>query len=220
MNKNHAIIFDMDGVLIDSEGNWKAAITEVYATLNVDFPIHRSSETMGMRLDEATQYWYEEFQWKGPSVEEIVNQVMERVVYFVRTDGHAKPGAIDAVRMANEWGAQTAIASSSYMHIIEAVVETLDLGQFNAIHSSEHAKKGKPAPDIYLRTAKELGIDPTHCIVIEDAPKGVTSAKAAGMKCIAVPDTRWVTKEQVGHADIVIDTLEDFSLDMVQSLYS
>jgi len=217
--KDRAIIFDMDGVLIDSEPIWKDAGIELFTRLGVAMTRERMAETMGMRCDEVVALRYDQTPWEGMSVEETSNELIRLVVEKTKARGKELPGAIQAVRAAQKLGVKTAIASSSPMVLIEAVVAHLGLDGFEALHSAFSEKRGKPAPDVYLATAKALDILPEHCIVIEDSLNGMKSAKAAGMHCLAVPDARYFSKEQVAeYADHVFDSLEEVTLEQFEFL--
>ena len=215
---DHAIIFDMDGVLIDSENIWKKVLVDVFSELGLEYGITQAGETMGMRIDEVVELWYTRQPWEGSSTQEVTKRILADVTELVRSEGRKLPGVDHALEVARKSGAKVAIASSSFMQVIEAVVESLSLGTFDALHSAEHDDKGKPAPDVYLRTAEALGVDPHLCVVIEDSPNGLRSAKAAGMRCIAVPDPRYVTREQMADADLIINSLEELSTEQMLTL--
>ncbi|HBB38270.1 MAG TPA: hexitol phosphatase HxpB [Candidatus Magasanikbacteria bacterium] len=206
---SHAIIFDMDGVLIDSEPIWKDAGIELFTRLGVPMTRERMAETMGMRCDEVVALRYASEPWNSMTVDEATDELIRLVVEKTKATGQALPGALSAIRVAQEMGVKTAIASSSPMVLIEAVIDHLQLGDFDALHSAFSEKRGKPAPDVYLAAAKALDILPEHCIVIEDSLNGMKAAKAAGMTCIAIPDARYFTHADIAdYADHIFDSLE------------
>ncbi|OIO19079.1 MAG: 2-deoxyglucose-6-phosphatase [Candidatus Magasanikbacteria bacterium CG_4_9_14_0_2_um_filter_41_10] len=217
--KQRAIIFDMDGVLIDSELIWKDAGIELFTRLGVPMTRERMAETMGMRCDEVIALRYASEPWEGMTVDEATDELIRLVVEKTK-DGKVLPGALAAVRTAQNMGVKTAIASSSPMVLIETVVSHFGFGEFDSLHSAFSEKRGKPAPDVYLATAKALDILPEHCIVIEDSLNGMKAAKAAGMMCIAVPDARYFSHEQVSDvADHIFDSLEACTREQFESLF-
>ncbi|PIY92724.1 MAG: 2-deoxyglucose-6-phosphatase [Candidatus Magasanikbacteria bacterium CG_4_9_14_0_2_um_filter_42_11] len=216
----YAIIFDMDGVLIDSEPIWKDAGIELFTRLGVPMTRERMAETMGMRCDEVVALRYASNPWEGMTVGEASDELIRLVVEKTKALGQALPGALSAIRIAQDMGVKTAIASSSPMVLIEAVIEHLGIGGFDSLHSAFSEKRGKPAPDVYLATAKALDILPEHCIVIEDSLNGMKAAKAAGMTCIGIPDARYFSHEQVsGVADHIFDSLESCTREQFVSLF-
>ncbi len=207
--KYKAVIFDMDGVLIDSEPIWRKVECDIFQALGVPLTIEMTVETMGLRCDAVTHYWFERYPWKGKSEKEVTDEIVRGVIDHVRAEGYALPGVDQALARAKNAGLKLAIASSSPDSLIAAVVDRLGLTGLDLTYSAEHEAKGKPEPDVYLTTANKLGVDPIACIAVEDSVAGVTAAKAAGMFCIAIPDERYTSKESVGAADLIANSLED-----------
>lgn len=207
--KPEAIIFDMDGVLIDSEPIWRKVEFRIFADLGVPLTsVEETHVTMGLRCDEVTEYWYTRYPWPTMSKDAVTQKIIEEVISDIKKQGVAMQGAHDAILAAKLVSNYTAIASSSPLLMIEAVVGGLQLPSLDILHSAENEAKGKPSPDVYLTTAKKLGADPRKCIAIEDSVNGIKSAKAAGMYCIAVPDTRYLSHEEAGaYADVVVQNL-------------
>lgn len=211
----------MDGVLIDSEPIWKDAGIELFTNLGVPMTRERMAETMGMRCDEVVALRYASEPWEGMSIEEATDELIRLVVEKTMATGKALPGSIAAVRAAQELGVKTAIASSSPMVLIEAVINHLGLDGFDALYSAFSEKRGKPAPDVYLAAARALDISPEHCIVVEDSLNGMKAAKAAGMVCIGVPDARYFSKDDVAaYTDHIFDSLEACTREQFESLFS
>lgn len=201
------VIFDMDGVLIDSEPFWKATEIEVFADLGLDFEAIGGEKTVGMRIDEVVNYWYERYHWGGPSPETVTQRIMDKMEENIRQKGVAMEGVNELLRYLSDHNFTIALASSSYERLIKATLETLNIGSyFKATFSAEHLEHGKPHPDIYLTAAKTLGVHPNECLVIEDSLNGVKAAKAADMFVIAIPDgTHSVT--EIPMADIQLNQL-------------
>lgn len=218
--KDKAIIFDMDGVIVDSEGIWDEAMVDVFQSLGLPFKEGDAAETRGLRMDEVVAYWHKKHPWDGASQQDANDMIYERVIQLTREKAAAMPGALDAIVAAHATGAHVAIASSAAQRLIDAVVERFDLKRFMEItHSAEHEAHGKPAPDVYLAVAEKLGVDPANCLAIEDSPNGMRAGKAAGMTVVGVPDPRFTTVEEVQDIAGIIETsLVPFTKERFESL--
>lgn len=183
-----AVIFDMDGVLIDSEPLWRRAQVMCYAEVGLNLQEADCEETMGQRIDAAVGYWYGKHPWPDVSIEEMSQRVVQQVKQLILAEGQALPGVEDSLKYLAETGLPLAVASSSWMLLIEAVMDKLAYrSRFKILHSAEDEMHGKPAPDVYLTTARKLGVAPENCLAIEDSCSGVQSAFTAGMQLMAVP---------------------------------
>jgi sugar-phosphatase len=210
-----AVVFDMDGVLIDSEPLWQDAEIEVFSTVGLRLDRVRCRETRGRKLDEVVAHWLARAPRRA-SAAAVRAAIVERLLALVRERGTPKPGAAAAIGFLHGRGLPLAVASSSDYRIIETVLARLQLADcFRAVHSGEDERLGKPHPAIFLGAARKLGVAPARCLAFEDSPGGVASAKAAGMACVAVPDADGVGAEELPHererlrgsADWVIDSL-------------
>ena len=205
-----AVIFDMDGVLVDSEPIWQDVETDLLGALGVPLTRELCKQTMGFRVNEAVAYWYERHPWPGPTVDEVAEQLMTGVVAAIGARGEPMAGVDEAVAFLQDAGLRLAIASSSYYRVIDAVLERLGLSAaFEVVHSAEDEANGKPHPDVYLTAAAKLGVAPAACVAIEDSPNGVVSAKAAGMVCVAVPDPGIAEDARFGDADLTLASLAE-----------
>jgi HAD superfamily hydrolase (TIGR01509 family) len=212
-------IFDMDGVLIDSEPFWREAEIEVFGRHGLHLTDADCMQTTGMRIQEVARYWFERRPWNGPAPEILAEDILLGVIRRVQERGAAMPGARDAVRLLRSLGLRLALASSSAPPLIEAVLECLDLDRgFEAVCSAEGEARGKPYPDVYLAAAAKLGIAPPDCLAIEDSIAGVQAAKAAGMKCLAVPLPELRDDPRYQAADAVIDSLQRIDKPLLGSL--
>lgn len=181
-----AVIFDMDGVLIDSEPHWRAAEIEVLAALGVPITHDACEQTMGLRIDAVIQYWFDQHPWAGPSVAEVTELVIQGVAARIRTNARVLP-AISALRAVDHSGERGAIATSSPHAVIDAVFERLYIDRrVWPVCSAEDEAHGKPDPAVYLSAAKAIRMPPERCMAIEDSLPGVQAAKAAGMRVVAV----------------------------------
>ncbi len=214
-----AVIFDMDGLLIDSEPLWRIAETQAMNAVGVPMVEEDGFETMGLRTDEVVEYWYARYPWKTPSKTEVGATIVRNVIALIDERGEALPGAIAAVRGVRAAGYRVGLASSSSMDIIESVLQKMDLrSDFQVLQSAEHEPYGKPHPAVYIECARALGVDPTRCLALEDSPAGVLAAKAAKMACIAVPPQELESDHRYCIADLQLDSLEQFGAGTVAEL--
>jgi HAD superfamily hydrolase (TIGR01509 family) len=204
-----ASIFDMDGLLIDSEILWHEAEIEILGGLGVPLAVEGCRSTKGMFVHEVTEHWYRLHPWPGvPTPGEVAVTIVDRVIELILTKGELKPGAEHAIDLCAERGLALAVASSSQYRLIDAALGHFDLrSRFAVVHSAEDEPYGKPHPAVFLTTAAELGAAPRQCLVWEDAPAGVLAAKAASMACIAVPEHGEGHHPAFALADLVVDSL-------------
>lgn len=206
---NHAVIFDMDGLLIDSEPLWQAAQWDVFTSLGVPLTPAMACDMVGRRVRDHVAHWYALYPWRSHSLLDVEREITRRALALILERGVACPGAIDAVRMLSARGIPLAVASSSPSAIISAVLERLQIASlFQWVQSAELEPFGKPHPGVYLTTANCLGIPPTGCVAIEDSVNGVAAAKAAGMACITVPALGSGEDPRFAIADDILISLE------------
>ena len=211
-------VFDMDGVLIDTEPVWRRVEREVFSRVGVDLTDEQLRQTWGLRIEDLVDHWYRARPWHGVRPRAVQNEIVREMVDHVRCDGVGLPGAVDAVGVAHDAGLRVGIASSSARPMIDAVVERLGIGHLvDGVFTADDEALGKPDPAVYLSAARGLGVDPVDCIAVEDSPFGVDSAKRAGMICVAVR-TDAVAASAVSGADLVVDTLREFTPALLQRL--
>ncbi|MHB8717279.1 MAG: hexitol phosphatase HxpB [Candidatus Dormibacteria bacterium] len=214
-----AVIFDMDGVLIDTEPVWREVEIEVFARVGLHLTEDDCRSTMGLRVDEVVGAWYGRHPWTGPTCAEVANAIVDGVVATVRLRGEAMPGVAGAFAAVRSLGLHCAVASSSSMRLIEAVMERLELnGAVDVVRSAEHEAAGKPAPDVYLSTARELGVAPQSCLAVEDSVNGWLSATAAGMPCVVVPDAEVGRDPRLARAPLVLSSLSDLDAGRIDQI--
>lgn len=208
-----AVIFDMDGVLIDSEPLWAISEEETLREVGISMTEAMMLEVRGLRTDELVEYWFKKYPWKNKSLKEVESLIVVRVTRLIEQKGELLPGAKEAINLCFHQGLPLAVASSSPQKLIDFVINKFSLqSYFKIIHSASDERKGKPDPAVYLSTALKLGVDPKDCLAIEDAPNGVAAAKAAGMKCIAIPQKELINDERIKLADEILASLKDFGL--------
>jgi HAD superfamily hydrolase (TIGR01509 family) len=212
-----AVVFDLDGILIDSEPVWEEVRRGFVAEHGGTWPPDAQKRLMGMSTPEWAAYV------AGMGVDlapkEIARSVVDRMAERYTERLPLLPGAVEAVqRMAGRW--PLGLASSSPPRLIEIALERSGLDQrFQAMLSTEDVQNGKPSPDVYLTVAEKMGHDPTACVAIEDSSNGMRSAKAAGMRLVAIPRPKYPPdRDALAGADLVLYGLKQLSVDAVERL--
>jgi mannitol-1-/sugar-/sorbitol-6-/2-deoxyglucose-6-phosphatase len=214
------MIFDMDGLLIDTGPAWRRVGDELFAALGVDIsPLSSRGAVMGMRLQDASALLKEYAGFDASDLPDLDARVERAMIEAVRNEVTLKPGALDALDFCDEHGLSAALASGSTLPIIETVLERFDLsGRFRVVSSASDDGPGKPHPELFLRTAAALGLESRHCAVLEDAVSGCIAGKAAGMRVIVVPDGPVVDDPRFSIADAELHSLEEIRLPHVLAL--
>jgi sugar-phosphatase len=201
MRDLEAVIFDMDGVLIDSEGLWRRAMIEGFGEAGVTLTEDECRETMGRRFSDVVALWLTRKRTDRDAAW-IEARVTNLLMDLIGKEGKAIEGAPEILQICAKHGLSTGLATSSSSALMQKVLETLALK--DSIHeavSAEHMKYAKPHPEVFLVCAEKLGVRPENCLVIEDSLNGVIAAKAARMKVIAVPDEGFRASQQFAIAD-------------------
>jgi HAD superfamily hydrolase (TIGR01509 family) len=210
-----AVVFDLDGVLVDSEHVWDEARRALAAERGGRWNDRASRDMMGMSSLEWSRYMHDVIGLQE-SPEEISAEVVRRLQAIYREQLPLLPGAVEAVdRLAARW--PLAVASSSNRELIDLVLELSGLeSHFRVTVSSEEVARGKPAPDVYLEAARRLGVEPGRCAAIEDSENGIRSAKAAGMCVLAIPNPQFPpADEALSQADDVLQSLDELTPERV-----
>ncbi len=214
-----AVIFDMDGLLINSEPFWRQAEAEEFKILNLPISEEDCSETMGLRIDVAVKYWFDKYNFNKADINETSDKILKRVIELVNKKGELLPGVLKILNVLKNNNIPMAIASSSAIELIEAVLKTCNIkNYFNAIASAEFEEYGKPHPAVFLSAAKKLAISPEKCLVFEDSISGIISAKAALMKTIAVPSNIVKNDPKFIIADKILNSLEEFDIKLLKTI--
>jgi HAD superfamily hydrolase (TIGR01509 family) len=211
-----AVVFDLDGVLLDSEQVWDQVREQLARERGGRWHDRAQGDMMGMSSTEWSNYMSDVIGLAEPP-EEINREVVSRLATRYRRHLPAIPGAHDAVeRLAARW--PLGLASSSNRELIDLVLELLGVRHlFAATVSSEEVARGKPAPDVYLEAAQRLGVDPTKTAAVEDSHNGILAAKAAGMRVLAIPNSHFPPDEgALREADVVLDSLAELTAEAVE----
>ncbi len=217
MKETKAVIFDMDGLIIDSEPYWRLAMIEVFNSLGFIATEEMCAATTGLRIDEVVELWYQNKPWQLKSKEQVCNDIIESVCSHISSKGVAMEGFFEVLEMLHKTKLQIALASSSAQIIIHTVLKRLQIqDSFQVICSGEEVSHGKPHPAIFIETAQRLNTLPRHCTVFEDSIFGMIATKSAHMHSIVVPEPSNYENEKFALADIKLRSLKDFKLDMIR----
>ena len=213
-----AVVFDLDGVLIESEQVWDTAREELVRERGGKWDERATTDMMGMSSKEWSSYMHDRLGVPMTPVE-INHDVVRRVAAAYQDHLPLLPHAVETVqKLARRW--RLGVASSSNRPIIELVLDRMGVRNcFDTVVSSEEVANGKPAPDVYLAVAGELDIDPKDCVAIEDSTNGIKAAVAAGMRTIAVPNRQFRPDDGVlATAAAVVPSLAEVTVDLIASL--
>jgi len=218
-----AVILDMDGLLIDTEPVWRDVERELFGELGIQLSEADMLATMGRPALEMVAHWRRQRPWPGaetgePSDQVLAERVIDRMVAHVSSRGEPMPGVVQAIELIRRLGLRVAIASSSPHRLIDAVCARLRLEWIEVRCSASDEQRGKPAGDVYLTAARRLGLRPAACLAIEDSPNGVLSARAAGMRCVAVPDRHLAGDPRYREADLVLGSLRELDEEVLRTL--
>ena len=207
-----AVIFDMDGVLVDSEKLWKQAEKEVFSSLGVNVTDEDSEVTKSMTTTEVSEFWFNKFPWHSKSLETVEQMVVSRVMELITTEDCKINGIKEFIEKLKINNYKIGLATNSPYKIIPIVLEKLEVtGLFDVISSAEFEKNGKPDPAIYINTAAKLNVATKNCLVIEDSHSGMLAAKKAGMTVIAF--TNGNPEANFDIADFTINQFDDLTGD-------
>lgn len=209
-----AVLFDMDGVLIDSEPFWREAQIEIFAGVGKVFTEKDCAETMGIRIDEVVAY-------RVPEADQapLVQAIVDRMVDLVTQKGKPLAGVVETLTRLKELKVPCGLATSSRYRLLHATLKSLGLEEsFSIVHSAEEETYGKPHPAVYLTAAKKLGFLPQDCLAIEDSVNGVISAKAAQMGVVATPEPNMYEDPRFALAEVKVRRL-DHALPLIEASF-
>lgn len=214
------MIFDMDGILIDSEPLWRQAEIKVFKTVGIELTEEDCIQTLGYRIDEVEDYWYNLQPWKNRVKGKIAEAIVDEMVKQIQAQGKAMIGVDEALELFSNLGYKIGLASSSSMRLINTVLDTLSIREFfQAIHSAEHEDYGKPHPAVFISCMKSLNIQAENCVIIEDSPSGIIAARASKAKVIAIPEPHNRNKPEMSIAHAQLDSLAFLNGGLIASLF-
>ena len=214
-----AAIFDMDGLLIDSEPYWTEAARVVMQKVNFELTNALKLQTTGLSIKLFLEYCHKIQPWYTPTFEELEREILEQAHRTILEKANAMPGAVELVKSLKEMGLKLAVASASHMDLIEGVLKRLNLTEyFDTWHSGELEEFTKPHPAVYLSTARKLGVKPEECIAFEDSFAGLRSAHAAGMITISVPDMEVFEDPKFDLAHYKISSLDKYIFEKMSGI--
>jgi HAD superfamily hydrolase (TIGR01509 family) len=210
-----AVVFDLDGVLLQSEEVWDAVREHYVRERGGRYDEEVQRAMMGMSAPEWSRFLHEEAHVPDDPAE-INSEVVRRMLAAYERELPLLPGAVAAVRRAAA-AFPLGLASSSNRAIFEEVLELAGIAEcFRATVSSEEVPQGKPAPDVYFEAAARLGVAPEHCTAVEDSHAGIRSAKSAGMRVVAIPNAAYPPDEEaLGQADAVVRSLDELTVEVL-----
>lgn len=215
-----AVIFDMDGVLIDSEPLWKIAEIEGFGKVGLDLTHTDCEETVGLRIDEVVKMWHTKVGWTNKSLKEVEEDIVDTLIREIKAQGKALEGVYESLEKIKQADLKIGLATSSANRILKVVLEELQIDQFfDAVHSAEDELLGKPHPAVFLTAAQKLSVPALDCLVIEDSLNGVIAAKSARMKVVAVPEKTHNYDERLNLADRILPSLKAFDLEEVRNIW-
>lgn len=206
-----AVIFDMDGVLIDSEPSWRQAMTEVFTRAGIPYSEQEAAKSQGVRIGDIVRQVSGQHPVDGWPAERLDKAICNRVSELVLTYGRVMPGISRILDFVERKGIKLGLATSTPREVAANFIRRIGIGdRLDVICTGDEVRYGKPHPEIYLLCASLLGVEPQECLVFEDSVSGVLAAKAARCKCIAVPEPRMFDDPRYGIADLKLHSLEEF----------
>lgn len=211
------VIFDMDGLLLDTEPLWGKSMLQVAQKHKIPITRERFKETTGLRIYEVTDHWATYYPWEGKSAEEVAEEILDDIIASSKSHASILRGVEQTLQLLKEHGYKTGLATSSPTRMVHELVDHFGLsGYFDVITSADEVALGKPHPAVFLRCAEHLGTIPTKCLVLEDSVNGMIAGKAARMRVIVVPDELHFDDPRFTLADGKLKSMEDFTIDLLK----
>ena len=215
----NTVIFDMDGLLIDSEPLWGEAADEIFGRYDFKLTAAQYATTTGMRTKEFVEWWFTHYKIDARYNAVAEKDILQAVVNKVAAKGKPMPGLAHIFNFFTQHHFKIGLATSSGQDLIDVVVDKLGIRDYlQAIESAADLPYGKPHPQVYLNCAAALGSHPTECVCFEDSFNGLIAAKAARMKCVVVPSAHDLTNIKFNAADLKLSSLQNFNALLMQVL--
>ncbi|MFP5041838.1 hexitol phosphatase HxpB [Parasediminibacterium sp. JCM 36343] len=206
-----SVIFDIDGLLIDSEPLWTEAAAEVFKEYNFSITEKQYLTSTGLRTKEFVDWWFSYFNIDAQEAPIAEQKIINTVLRKIEQSGNTLPGVHYILNLFHDKGLKIGLATSSPQELIDLVLAKTGIAPYiSATASARFLPYGKPHPQVYLDCAEKLGTAPTSCLCFEDSFNGMISAKAARMKCVVVPHHAQLKEERWGAADLKLSSLQNF----------
>lgn len=217
LSQFEAVIFDMDGVLIDSEPLWKIAMEEVFHSLGSTLTKSDFQKTVGLRIDEVIHFWNIQENWDVKDEREVEEAIIVKMIELISQNASPLAGVIETLDYLRSQRIKIGLGTSSSNRLIQVVLNELNIhSYFDVTHSAENEAFGKPHPAVYLHVAQELGVSPNKCLVIEDSFNGVIAGLAAKMKVVCIPEKTHHPNPKLSVADFHFESMSDFLREIAQ----
>ncbi|MEI8115966.1 MAG: hexitol phosphatase HxpB [Flavobacteriia bacterium] len=215
LSQYEAVIFDMDGVLIDSEPLWKIAMEEVFHSLGSKLTKADFQKTVGLRIDEVVHFWNHHENWGVDNEKDVEEAIIVKMMELISANAAPLSGVMDTLMFLKNSGLKIGLGTSSSSRLIQVVLSELHIEHFfDFTHSAETEAFGKPHPAVYLTVAQQLSVSPNKCLVIEDSFNGVIAGLAAKMKVVCIPEKTHFPNPRLSVADFHFDTMNAFLLEI------
>lgn len=205
-----AILFDMDGVLVDSEPLWRKAEIEIFGEDGIELTDDMCRGTKGKRLDQVVHHWLEHFQRSDLDAELLEEKIVERMEHLLSSEASPLPGVVETFAFCHQRGVPWNVATSSTRRLARAALKRLGLWDAvsNLIVTGDQVEEPKPSPEIFIEAARRLGKAPEHCLVIEDSTHGCIAGKRSGATVLVVPEAGTPIDGLFEDADRIEDVLD------------
>ena len=213
------VIFDMDGLLLDTEPLWGLSMDQVARAYGIPVGPDRFKETTGLKIHEVVHYWSLKYPWQGSSIHEVAEAIVDDITERSKKHADVMPGALQLLEALKKEGFKVAVATSSPARMLLALISHFGLNDyFEHLVSADEVAYGKPHPAVFLHCADKLQRSAFHCVVLEDSVNGVIAGKAARMKAVAVPAAQHYDDLRFGIADLKLRSLADLDTGLIRSL--
>ncbi len=215
LSQFEAVIFDMDGVLIDSEPLWKIAMEEVFHSLGSTLKKSDFQKTVGLRIDEVIHFWNIQENWGVENERDVEEAIIVKMIELISQNAAPLAGVIETLDYLRYQNIKIGLGTSSSNRLIQVVLRELNIhSYFDVTHSAENEAFGKPHPAVYLTVAQQLQVSPNRCLVIEDSFNGVIAGLAAKMKVVCIPEKTHFPNPRLSVADFHFETMNEFLLEI------
>lgn len=215
----NALIFDMDGLLLDTEPLWGISMLRIAQHFGIPIGPEKFKETTGLKIHEVVHYWSVKYPWQGADIHTVAETIIDDITALAKKEGRVMPGALNLLHKLQSAGYKIGLATSSPARMMNELIGHFDLLPFfHQMTSADYVTFGKPHPDVFLHCATALQAHPLECIVLEDSLNGIIAGKAARMKVITIPDEKFFGDSRFTLADHRAKSLEDINLEVIRSL--